>query len=226
MQYELVRSKRKSVAIQIKDGTVTVRAPLKTGIAVIEKFLESKSTWISRKLMESERRANIFSDVISGDRFVFLGKDLTVERSNSSRFYLKNDVLYLPSKYFNGDQLNKSGELFAALKRVYRKEAKSCLEIRLNEIGEKIGLKHSRFDLTGGKTKWGSCDSNNFVRLNWHLVMLDQALIDYVIVHELAHTVEHNHSARFWAIVSKFYPNYKEAIACLKNASVIIGLWC
>ena len=226
MQYDLVRSKRKRISIQIKDGKLIVRAPLKETISRIESFLERHSNWISRKLNDSAKRVEMYADVLSGDRFMFLGKDLTVECIATSRFSIREGFLNIPARYFDNGALKKSEELYDALKRLYKREAKKYLESRLGETSSEIGLSYSRFDLTSGKTKWGSCDGKNSIRLNWHLVMLDESIVNYVIIHELAHTVEHNHSSRFWSIVAKYYPDYKEAKACLKNASVIIGLWC
>ncbi|MDL2258480.1 M48 family metallopeptidase, partial [Eubacteriales bacterium OttesenSCG-928-K08] len=64
--------------------------------------------------------------------------------------------------------------------------------------------------ITGAKTQWGSCSAKNSLCFSWRLVLVPQALIDYVVVHELAHTIEHNHSPRFWAIVAGVFSDYKE----------------
>ncbi|MBX3102987.1 MAG: M48 family metallopeptidase, partial [Bacteroidetes bacterium] len=72
---------------------------------------------------------------------------------------------------------------------------------------------------------WGSCSSKRNINLNWHLILMDKAVIDYVIIHELMHLREMNHSARFWAHVSTYFPDYRKAIAILKQEQWKIGLY-
>jgi hypothetical protein len=98
-----------------------------------------------------------------------------------------------------------------------RKEAKKILPQRLQEIAQKHGFNYKRLAIRNARTRWGSCSYANNINLNMHLIKLDGNLIDYVILHELCHTIEKNHSARFWALVEKHMPDYKERRKKLKN---------
>ena len=83
-------------------------------------------------------------------------------------------------------------------------------------------LEPSEVKLTNAKRKWGSCNSEQVISFNWRMIMLPPSLIDYIIVHELAHLIEMNHSSSFWAIVSAVLPNLKDCRASLKKCNFIL----
>lgn len=97
-----------------------------------------------------------------------------------------------------------------------RKEAKKILPVRLEELAKKHGFKYNKVAIKNAKTRWGSCSYRDNINLNLHLARLDNDLIDYVILHELCHTIEKNHSARFWALLHKHLPNATELRKRLK----------
>ena len=97
-----------------------------------------------------------------------------------------------------------------------RKEAKKILPQRLEELAKKHGFKYNKVAIRNAKTRWGSCSYRNNINLNLHLARLDGDLIDYVILHELCHTVEKNHGAKFWALLHKHMPNATELRKKLK----------
>lgn len=225
IEYTLVRAKRKSIAIYVKDGVVTVKAPLKTDTKIIETFVHSKQVWIERKLREGTARRAVYADVLAGKSFLYLGMRLSVVPSSRKTFALQDGKLSAPQMYLENDTVQLNENITQALKRFYRRLANSYLAERLQEVSEAVGLPYTRFCLTNARGKWGSCDSYNRIRLNWHLILLPKNLIDYVIMHELVHTVEHNHSQKFWQRVAQLYPSYKEAIVCLKDVGILIELY-
>lgn len=97
-----------------------------------------------------------------------------------------------------------------------RKEAKKILPQRLEELAKKHGFKYEKVAIKNAKTRWGSCSYRNNINLNLHLARLDSDLVDYVILHELCHTIEKNHSARFWALLHKHLPDATERRKRLK----------
>lgn len=225
MEYSVSRSKRKSITIYVKYGKISVRAPLKTDFKVIDNFVASKERWILRKLAESSDRMKRYSDVFEGREFPYFGKRLVPRVTDKKRIWSNDEYLFVPQEFYSNGVFVCSDLFLAAVKKYYMREAKSYLGERLKEIGEHYGFSYSNFSLTNAKSKWGSCDSANRIRLNWRLIMLPKSLCDYVAVHELMHTVEHNHSRNFWKGVATIYPRYKEAISCLKDAGMLINLW-
>ena len=96
-----------------------------------------------------------------------------------------------------------------AIERAWKKEAKSYLPFRVKELAEQYNFKFKNVTIKNSKTRWGSCSSNNNINLNINLINLPLKLIDYVILHELVHTVEKNHSTNFWNLLNTYLPNAK-----------------
>ncbi len=221
MKYKLVRMKRKTLTICVKDGEVTVKAPKSMDMEHIENFVASKERWIERKLKEYAAKTDFLSGVVGYEQALYHGSVYRISVSSAvKRIKAEDGALLLPVKY--------SEDAAAARRAIaswYKREAVKELAERIYEISAATGLKYKSFCLTNARTKWGSCDAECNIRLNWRLIMLDAPLIDYVIVHELSHTVHHDHSAAFWAQVQKFYPDYKAARKRIKTYSVLTPLY-
>lgn len=225
--YDLIRSKRKSIVIIVKNDKVTVKAPLRTDVKWIDKFVVDKESWIRRKLQESAARSTSLADILSGTSFLYMGERLQPYVNDRATFSVDRNFLLIPKRYCEQStgMLANTKEAHAAMKRFYRRIAKPYLENRLHALSVELKLSYTQFSLTNAKGKWGSCDAKNRIRLNWHLIMLPSDVIDYVIIHELMHTVEHNHSPAFWQSVARIYPRYKEAKRCLKDVGALIELY-
>lgn len=220
MKYKLIRSKRKSVVIDIRDGNVTVKAPLRTSQEFIEAFIEKKSGWIQKKLQAHARTAALFGGIIDGRQILYHGKILDIEQSDAvKRVTIRQSALLVPQKYFLSDST------VSAVKNFYKRTAASELGERLCALAQATGLKYNEISLTNAKTKWGSCDGNCNIKLNWRLLMLDDELRDYVMIHELVHTLHHDHSAAFWNDVKKFVPNLNAVKKRLKSYAVLTTLY-
>ncbi|MDR1439144.1 MAG: M48 family metallopeptidase [Clostridiales bacterium] len=107
-------------------------------------------------------------------------------------------------------------EIKAALIRIYRRLAKQNLGERVAEYASIMGVRPASVRITGAKTRWGSCSGKNSVNFSWRLIMAPNDVIDYVVIHELAHIRQHNHSAAFWSVVAAYMPDYRSRRAGLK----------
>ena len=211
MEYNLIRTKRKTVAIHILNGIVEVRAPLKKPISEIDRFVNSKEKWISDKLALSrqqvKQRDNFsldYGDIVPcfGDSFVITEKEHIHHDFDDEHFYVPPGL--------------KPEQIKCACIRIYRKLAKNCLTAKTIEFAGLMSISPVEISITGAKTRWGSCSAKR-INYTWRLVMADEDVIDYVVVHELTHLIEMNHSKRFWAIVESFIPDYKERSLRLKE---------
>lgn len=220
MEYKLLRSKRKTLAIHISGGSITVKAPNKMSIEHIERFIEQKSAWIEKKLNEYAVRAGFLSALSDCKRMMYRGEFYdAVEVDVPSRVHLSNGMLCIPKRY--GTDSEKQRAVIAFFKRL----AKIELAAELDTVSKEVGLVYNSFALTNARTKWGSCDGKGNIRLNWRLIMLDPQLMRYVIVHELSHTKHHDHSAAFWAEVGKHMPSYSAVKKRLKQFSALTSLY-
>ena len=136
-------------------------------------------------------------------------------------FPIKKNIKSLKKVSFNGEEfitnLENQSQLSNALKIWYKDKFKELAIPRLNYFVDKYGLTVNQVRLKRQKTLWGSCSSRNNINLNFLLIMAPLKVIDYVIIHELVHTIHKNHSANFWSAVEDIMPNYKDPKNWLKE---------
>jgi predicted metal-dependent hydrolase len=213
--YVLKRSSRKSIGLRITPEGLSVSAPHRLPVHVIENLLLEKSAWILKKLEEA--KPHPAQQWIDGEKISYLGQayELRTGQSNKRSVALSHEGIEVRMPAPSPEETEAMVGIW------YRKRALECFSDRIEHYCEKLGLIEPRLFLSNAKTRWGSCNSKREVRLNWRLVKLPIELVDYVVVHELSHLVELNHSRAFWETVGRAYPDYRRARQELKR----IRLW-
>ncbi len=210
---KLIRSKRKSIALEIKnDGALVVRAPFFVKDELIQRFVDQKRDWIDKIHHRARQRLTQFrpKQFIEGEKFLYLGKEYTLHIAEDMfGKLLFEDKFILSSRY-----LPKARRLF---ERWYKEEAFSVFTKRCRFYAKQIGVNYKCLKLSSAKRRWGSCHPQGSLCFNWRLVMAPLEILDYVVVHELAHLKELNHSSRFWAVVEKVFPGHRDAKKWLKE---------
>lgn len=175
LQYELIRSDRKTLAIQVRsDGRVVVRAPTRMPLADIQRFVEEKTLWIEKHLKKAAQST---------------------------------------SAPFTEAELHQLAE--AALTDIPQ---------RVRRFAPIVGVTVGRITIRNQRTRWGSCSSKGNLSFNCLLMLCPEAVRDYVVVHELCHRLEMNHSPRFWKEVERVLPDYRTHRKWLKeHGSALIG---
>lgn len=219
MEYKLQRSKRKTLVVCITDGQVIVKAPTRMSVEHIEKFLAEKALWIAKKVREYNAKTAALAPIINGTSALYHGMVLPIVPTTTSKACINGNILYLPVKYDTAEKRDR------AIANMYKKLALNELADKLYKLSAATRLTYTSFALTNARTQWGNCDGKCGIRLNWRLVMLDDELLTYVVIHELCHTAYHDHSAQFWALVQKFMPNYKNIKKRLKTFSVLTTMY-
>ena len=214
--YILKRSARaKHIRLEVRQQTgLTVVVPRSYKIGRLPVLLESKGRWILSKLaslpVENEPR--------SGDTVSYLGRDLkVVRRENHGGVHgirLVGSRLEVPPELF------ENGFLELVLERWYREQAAKLIKERVHELSSQLGVSYNRLTIRGQKTRWGSCSYKKTLSFNWKLVMAPQPVIDYVIIHELAHLREMNHSRKFWGLVAEHCPRWRQRKKWLKEHEI------
>jgi len=208
MVYTLIRSQRKTCAIHIRNNTVEVRAPLRMPELEIERFVDAKAAWITRKLAEASDRAEqraAFS-LTYGDLLPYRGKNHPIIASSQrpdGRIGWSALGFSVPPDLSPQDIKN-------ACVQIYRQCAQAVLREKTLAFAATMGVRPAAIKISGAKTRWGSCSAQQSINFSWRLMMASDLVIDYVVVHELAHLREMNHSARFWALVKQVLPAYQE----------------
>ena len=214
IDYILKRSNRKTLALYVRDGGVEVHAPQKMPKPLIDEFVESKEKWIREKLEKStelvKQRESFRLDY--GGTAVYRGRQYPIMARSGDLvgFDEKLEQFYLPPDL-------SPERVKAAVIQIYKLLAKRYLFDRLLHYQWMLGVCATDFHVTNAKKRWGSMSSKKSVSFSWRLIMADDDVIDCVIVHELAHIVEMNHSARFWAIVEAVFPDWREREKRLKE---------
>lgn len=201
----LIRSKRRTIALIVeRDGSVTVRAPLKMSVKMIEEFVMKHADWVEKKQTDV---ANTVPEKVkqyqAGERFLFLGQEYPLEIVKGA-----NKKLVLEDAFKLAELEQKNAEML--FQHWYRKQAAKIIIKRVKLLIKQYQLSVGAIRITSARTRWGSCSPKNNLSFSRRLVMTPLEVIDYVVVHELAHTIHHNHSKRFWKLVEKWMPDYKE----------------
>jgi predicted metal-dependent hydrolase len=209
----IVRSARKTVSIEIHpNGEVVVRAPRRLPRAAIDALLGEKQDWIQRKLAQLEAaRPPAPKTFASGETFLYRGEDCPLQISERKRPPL---ALEQGRFLLSRAALGRAEAVFTAW---YQAEARCLFSPRLEELAAQTGLRPARLRLSSARTRWGSCTSAGVVALSWRLVMAPPAVLDYVILHELAHLKIKNHQPAFWSLVESLMPDYAKHRKWLKD---------
>ncbi|WP_163195321.1 M48 family metallopeptidase [Clostridium thermarum] len=223
IEYVIIRSNRKTLELSInEEGKIIIKAPRRCSKDFIERFLKEKATWIDNRLktINKLQKSRKVRDFCSGEKLVYLGQEYTckVEVKEGSRIYGgfdgKEFTIVIPSSIKYEDRRNVCKEVTLQL---YKKLAKKVLQDRTSHYSKVIGVQVNRIYIKEQKTLWGSCSSKNNINYNWKLVMAPLWVLDYVVIHELCHILQRNHSKLFWLEVEKYMPNYKEAVEWLRQ---------
>lgn len=222
----IIYSKRKSISLEVKgDLTVNLRAPYYASERDIKRFIDSKKDWIfkayektlARKGQEPETRTeDIYFD---GALLPFKGSDVIRLNIIKSGEKDKAEVGYSSKESsISITTLSESREFIRECATgVYRKLARREIETKTAYYAAKMGVAYNRIFIKEQKTVWGSCSSRKNLNFNWKLIMMPESILDYVVVHELSHLIEMNHSPSFWAQVEKIIPDYKESVEWLRR---------
>ena len=227
--YTLKRASRRTLGMTIDQRGLTVSIPTRVSIAETERFLRERAAWIVEKLDEwAARPAPITFEVRDGAEFPMLGQKCRVHLTTG----VPPRIDWMDGIHGREVHLhmrpNESPR--AMLMRALQRYALGYFGGRIEEYGWMLQqfapqVKMPALYLTNARTRWGSCSQRSGIRLNWRLIHLPNAQVDYVVAHELAHLLEMNHSRRFWDVVEMMYPDHREAQAALREAHTIIPAW-
>ena len=230
VSYALKRVRRRSIGFIVGPEGLSVNAPKWIGIADIESGLHEKARWILRKLQEQREREQRSQptrvDWRDGTSIPFLGENVIVVLDpRATGAVLDTGTGALPgvarlTLHVGLPHTATPGQIRDAVQSWLQRQARRVFEERCAHFAPRLGVRATRISLSSAQTRWGSASADGSIRLNWRLVHLALASIDYVVAHELAHLREMNHSPRFWDVVRSVMPDFEVARGGLKDGVV------
>ena len=215
--YELLTGRRR-LSMTIDERGLRIGAPRLLPLAEIEAFVHAHGDWVLKKLDEHVTRSSLRHLAIrDGAAIPLLGGEVHVRVvSGANRIAWEGDLLILAAR--------ADADLDTLARRGLQRRALALFAERVAHIAARMGRPQPPLALSSARTRWGSCSRHSGIRINWRLIHLPLALVDYVVAHELAHLVEMNHSPRFWAEVGRLCPDWREARRELKIRAASIPL--
>ncbi|PKL66073.1 MAG: M48 family peptidase [Methanomicrobiales archaeon HGW-Methanomicrobiales-3] len=209
---KIVRSRRRSIALEVTpQATLIVRAPHRVPQAHIDTLIREKSAWIHRKFAEVKQRPQaIVHQYGEGEVFWFLGRQYPLQYVDDGRTTIgRTDRLLVPRAFHPEVRLH--------IRRWYVQEAASEIGSRCMYFSMMTGYSPASVRISDAKQRWGSCTSRGGLNFSWRLIQAPLEIVDYVIVHELVHLRQMDHSPLFWKKVEGLMPDYERRRQWLKE---------
>lgn len=224
-QVEVIRTERKkSASIQLQGDLVKVSVPMTLSDRRIRDLVIKRTSWIKSKLQEqSNRPISAPREYISGETVTYLGKNYRLKVLKGQQPSVKLKRGYVEVTLSNTD-VDPKTTVHSLLQDWYRSHAQKRLEEKTLRLAKIIGVNPSSVTVKNYKSRWGSCSPEGDISYNWRIILAPQSIVDYVIVHELCHILEHNHSSSYWKHVERHVPNWREQKEWLKHNELAIDL--
>ena len=198
--YELHRSpnRRKSISIQFEGELLRVLAPKRTSLKHIDELIEQREQWISERIA-LPRASGLRLQLKQGGQIPLLGRRYPV---------VVDQDLFLFA--FDGQRFlidDTDPFMYAAAEQWFREFAYEEFADRVDQWSSRVGAAPARIQVRNQKTRWGSASSTGTLSFNWRLMFAQPEIVDYVVVHELCHFIQPNHSPAYWSLVNKIMPD-------------------
>lgn len=220
MDVKYFKDKRRTIKIEVTTrGEVRVFYPYDCSVEVAKNFVAKKQKWIETKVNQAVGNFANNKEIFELNYIFLLGKRVKIDFCDVKKAFLTENILFLPLKDRNSEE-----DVKKSVKRFITKFANELLPQAVACFAEKVGKCPAKIAISHPKSIWGSCNAKKEIRLNAKLVMLPKEIMEYVIVHELCHMIEMNHSEKFWAKVSGFC-DVKKCRNALKEYNYLINLF-
>ncbi|MBW2636919.1 MAG: M48 family metallopeptidase [Deltaproteobacteria bacterium] len=209
IEYALKRSNRKTASIYIeRDGQISILVPEQLTDQQVEQLIESKRKWIYTNLAEWRdlNATRVRREYVNGEGFLYLGRTyrLKLVETQDKPLMLKNGYFCL--RISNGIALDAD----AAFKEFFREKGKKRISARVLCFQTKMGVQPKALRVIELKNRWASCSLRGNLNFHWKCMMAPPTMLDYIVVHELAHLIHANHTEAFWNEVDKVMPDYRD----------------
>lgn len=207
VEYQTVFSnKRKTISLVVeRDKTIKVYAPEGTSEEKLKSAIDNKRFWLYQKINSEKKitKKPISKEFVNGESFLYLGRNYQLELVES-----EEDIKFLNRFYLSKEKKSVAKDIF---EQWYKEKAKEKMVPVVNEFAQKMGVSFKAIKFTKMNYQWGSCSVDGVLNFNHNIIKAPRFVIEYVVVHELAHLIELNHSDKFWSVVKVQLPKYQVA---------------
>ena len=207
------RARRVRVSVDLERGVEVVlprRAAEREAVAAIAEL----TPWIERRVAELDRVRTAVA--ARGDTVPYLGAPLRlITEPGRTRVHRQGDALLVPDT-----------DRRSALERWFRRAARTEIAPRLDHACAVTGTSYARLTIRGQRTRWGSCSPTGTLSFNWRLLLAPEPVLDYVVWHEVCHLEVLDHSPRFWALLQRRCPDYRQQVRWLRRHGATLVLSC
>lgn len=218
LDYKVAYSKRKTLTITVeRDRSIVVKAPEGVSPEKIRQVVESRKLWLYEKSRHVQKYCPLShppgKELVTGESMPYLGRQYRIELVDDG------DAIQFEQKFLVPRALTDKS---VAFRNWFMARAAEKILPRVAMHARNLGVMYKNAKIGNGKYRWGSCTPNDNVILNWRLIKAPLFVIDYVVVHELAHLIEQNHTSRFWNIVRVQIPGMEKAKAWLQKNGALL----
>lgn len=207
---KIIRSRRRSLSLHVlSDGSLEIKAPWFIPRPFINDFIEKHSEWIEKRKKIVQKKQALKKSYSHGESYLYLGKEYILDIGNYSEITIEDNKLLFPI-----------GLKFRAKKELenwYIRQARELITAAVDRYAKEMETEYTHITFSDTKSQWGRCTSDNRLQFSWRLIMTPLLVLNYVVIHELAHTKYKNHGIRFWNTVRAVMPSYKQQIKWLKE---------
>ena len=220
-QVEVVRTDRKrSASIRLLGDLVKVSVPMTLSDSRIRNLVTKRTPWIKNKLQEqSDRPITPPKEYVSGETVTYLGKNYRLKVLIGEQPSIKLRRGYVEATVTKTD-FDPKNTIRSLLVHWYRSLAEKRLGEKTVRLARVIGVNPASVTVKNYKSRWGSCSTKGDISYNWRIILAPHSIVDYVVVHELCHMLEHNHSSKYWKHVERYVPNWRECKDWLKQNDI------
>lgn len=211
------RKRRKTISLQIRnEAEVIISAPYFTGNEEISRFVEEKQSWINKTIQKHKEDSfkNKAKEYNTDEHFLYLGQSYPLEVFFEP--FENAGVVFWNNRFYLNAQENKDLKKYYFISW-YKKKAREYIHQHVDFFSRMLNLQPENIRITSAESRWGSCSGDNNLAFTFRLIMAPAVVIDYVIVHELTHIKEKNHSPKFWKRVEEVMPEYRKHRRWLKD---------
>jgi len=199
---------RRYLLRMLRDGTVRVTIPRGGSMGIAQQFIERHRSWLEAQVQKWQARPRAAAAWQVGSQFLFRGQPVQIQSDQPGQIRFGSGILRVSEA---------AADLRPVIEKELRRMAERELPARLKELAAQHGFVVKRVTVRGQRTRWGSCSRRGTISLNWRLIQTPEDVRDYIILHELAHLRQMNHSDRFWREVERLCPDYRSAERWLKQ---------